>query len=87
MNYQVDGVFALRATWRRLQKENKEVFNPWSRDDDDDELINMFLDGVKVSDMAIKLNRTKGAIRARIRKMELIHIKKKASPSSGSTKK
>nr|WP_320120345.1 hypothetical protein [uncultured Marinifilum sp.] len=57
-------------------KEDKIVFNPWSRDDDD-ELINLFFDGVPVGEMATKLNRSKGAVRARIRKMELTKIKKK----------
>lgn len=57
-------------------KEDKIVFNPWSRDDDD-ELINLFFDGVSVGEMATKLNRSKGAVRARIRKMELTKIKKK----------
>ena len=71
---------------KKIKKENKQACNPWSRKDDD-ELINLFFDGVPVGEMAIKLKRTKGAIRARIRKMELIHIKKKASPSSDSSKK
>jgi hypothetical protein len=66
-------------------KENKEAYKPWTRKDDD-EMINLFFDGVSVSDMAIKLNRTKGAIRARIRKMELTQIKKKPSSSSDNTK-
>lgn len=63
---------------RKTNKEGKEVFNPWSRDDDD-ELINLFFDGVPVGEMAAKLNRSKGAVRARIRKMELTKIKKKDS--------
>jgi len=71
---------------KKINKENKQAFNPWSRKDDD-ELINCFFDGVPVGEMAVKLKRTKGAIRARIRKMELIHIKKKKSPSSDSSKK
>ncbi|WP_461643770.1 hypothetical protein [Labilibaculum euxinus] len=71
---------------KKIKKENQQAYNPWSRKDDD-ELINLFFDGVPVGEMAIKLKRTKGAIRARIRKMELIHIKKKASPSSDSSKK
>ncbi|MGQ1911488.1 hypothetical protein ACT3CE_17070 [Marinifilum sp. RC60d5] len=61
---------------RKINKEGKEVFNPWSRDDDD-KLINLFFDGVPVGEMAAKLNRSKGAVRARIRKMELTKIKKK----------
>ncbi len=71
---------------RKIKKESKEAYKDWSREDDD-ELINLFFDGMPVGEMAIKLKRTKGAVRARIRKMELIHIKKKASPSSDSTKK
>lgn len=61
---------------KKIKKENKEAYKPWNRKDDD-EMINLFFDGVSVGDIANKLNRTKGAIRARIRKMELTSIKKK----------
>lgn len=61
---------------KQIKKESKEAYKPWSRKDDD-AMINLFFDGVSVSEMAVKLNRTKGAIRARIRKMELTSIKKK----------
>ena len=61
---------------KQIKKENKEAYKPWTRKDDD-EMINQFFDGIPVSKMAISLNRTKGAIRARIRKMELTSIKKK----------
>jgi len=61
---------------KKIKKENKEAYKPWTRKDDD-EMINLFFDGVSVGDMALKLKRTKGAIRARIRKMGLTHIKKK----------
>ncbi|PXY01341.1 hypothetical protein DF185_07545 [Marinifilum breve] len=61
---------------RKIKKEHKEAYNPWNRQDDD-ELINLFFDGVPVGEMSIKLKRTKGAVRARIRKMELTKIKKK----------
>ncbi|MDE5419160.1 hypothetical protein L3049_14260 [Labilibaculum sp. DW002] len=71
---------------RKIKKESKEAYKDWSREDDD-ELINLFFDNIPVGEMALKLKRTKGAVRARIRKMELIHIKKKASPSADSTKK
>lgn len=71
---------------KKIKKENKEAYKSWTRKDDD-EMINLFFDGISVGDMAIKLKRTKGAIRARIRKMELTQIKKKASPSSDSSKK
>jgi len=71
---------------KKIKKEHKEAYKPWTRKDDD-EMINLFFDGVSVGDMAIKLKRTKGAIRARIRKMELTQIKKKPSPSSNPTKK
>lgn len=65
---------------KKIKTENKGAFTTWSREDDD-ELINLFLDGVAVGDMAVKLNRSKGAIRARIRKMELTQIKKKSAAS------
>ena len=71
---------------KEIKKENKEAYKAWTRKDDD-EMINLFFDGVSVGDMATKLNRTKGAIRARIRKMELTQNKKKSSPSSNQSKK
>ena len=71
---------------KKIKKENKEAYKPWTRKDDD-EMINLFFDGVSVGDMAIKLKRTKGAIRARIRKMELTKIKKKSTPPTESSKK
>lgn len=71
---------------KKFKTESKGAFTPWSREEDD-ELINLFLDGVAVGDMAVKLNRSKGAIRARIRKMELTQIKKKTSPSSSVSRK
>ena len=61
---------------KKIKKESKEAYKPWDRKDDD-KMLNLFFDGKPVSEIAIKLNRTKGAIRARIRKMKLAHIKKK----------
>ncbi|WP_372645207.1 hypothetical protein [Ancylomarina sp.] len=70
---------------KEIKKENKEAYKPWTRKDDD-EMLNLFFDGVSVANIAMKLNRTKGAIRAKIRKMELTQIKKKPSSTSGNTK-
>ena len=61
---------------KQIKKENKEAYKPWSRKDDD-EMLNLFFDGTSVGDIALKLNRTKGSIRAKIRKMKLSKIKKK----------
>ncbi len=61
---------------KQIKKESKEAYKPWTRKDDD-EMLNLFFDGVSVANIAIKLNRTKGSIRAKIRKMELTKIKKK----------
>ncbi len=61
---------------KQIKKENKEAYKPWTRKDDD-EMLNLFFDGVSVANIAIKLKRTKGSIRAKIRKMELTKIKKK----------
>jgi hypothetical protein len=60
---------------RKIKKEHKEAYKAWSREDDD-ELINLFFDGVSVGNMVEKLKRTKGAIRSRIRKLELTQVKK-----------
>ena len=64
------------AKIKKIKKESKEAFKPWNRKDDD-ELLNLFFDGKPVTEIATRLNRTKGAIRAKIRKMKLAHIKKK----------
>ena len=61
---------------KQIKKESKEAYKPWTRKDDD-EMLNLFFDGVSVANIAIKLKRTKGSIRAKIRKMELTKIKKK----------
>jgi hypothetical protein len=61
---------------KKIKKESKEAYKPWTRRDDD-EMLNLFFDGVSVANIAIKLKRTKGSIRAKIRKMELTSIKKK----------
>ncbi len=61
---------------KKIKKEHKEAYKAWTRKDDD-EMLNLFFDGVSVANIAIKLNRTKGSIRAKIRKMELTKLKKK----------
>ncbi len=60
---------------KQIRKESKDAYKAWTRSDED-KIINLFLDGVSVAEIALKLNRTKGAIRAKIRKMELTSIKK-----------
>ena len=67
---------------KQIKKENKEAYKPWTRKDDD-EMLNLFFDGVSVANIAIKLKRTKGSIRSKIRKMELTKIKKKQSFNEG----
>lgn len=48
----------------------KDAYKPWTQELDD-ELTEMFCTGVKVKDLAIHFERTKGAIYSRIKKLEL----------------
>lgn len=48
----------------------KDAYKPWTQELDD-ELTIMFCEGVNVKDMAKHFGRTKGAIRSRIKKLEL----------------
>ncbi|MFA4852620.1 MAG: UvrD-helicase domain-containing protein [Bacteroidales bacterium] len=53
-----------------IRKKQKNAYKPWSPALDD-ELTIMYCEGVNVKDMAKHFGRTKGAIRARIEKLEL----------------
>lgn len=49
---------------------HKDAYKPWTQELDD-ELTVMYCEGVNVADMAKHFGRTKGAIRSRIKKLEL----------------
>ena len=53
-----------------IRARYKDAYQPWTQELDD-ELTIMFCEGVNVKDMAKHFRRTKGAIRARIEKLEL----------------
>jgi F-box protein 18 (helicase) len=53
-----------------IRKEHNGAYRPW-RPDLDEELTIMYCEGLNVRDMSIHFGRTKGAIRSRIRKLEL----------------
>jgi hypothetical protein len=49
---------------------NKDAYNPWTTELDD-ELTVMYCEGASVKDLASHFGRTNGAIRSRIKKLEL----------------
>jgi superfamily I DNA/RNA helicase len=54
----------------KIREKHKGAYLPWT-DDLDRELTVMYCEKVAIKDIAIQLGRTKGAIRARIKKLEL----------------
>lgn len=53
-----------------LRTRHKDAYKPWTQELDD-ELTVMYCEGVNTKDLAKHLGRTKGAIRSRIKKLEL----------------
>ncbi len=53
-----------------IREKHKDAYKPWTRELDD-ELENMYCEGVNIRDMAKHFGRTTGAIRSRIEKLEL----------------
>ncbi len=53
-----------------IRKRHKEAYKPWT-EALDDELTVMYCEGVNIKDLAKHFGRTKGAIRSRIKKLEL----------------
>ena len=53
-----------------IRVKHKGAYNPWT-EELDDELTTMFCSGIHEKDIAIHFGRTQGAIKARIRKLEL----------------
>jgi superfamily I DNA/RNA helicase len=54
----------------QIRKTHKGAYKPWTQDEDD-ELAGMFSDGCPIKEIADHLGRTRGAIVARIKKLEL----------------
>ena len=53
-----------------IRTKHKDAYKPWTQELDD-ELTIMYCEGVNIKDMAKHFGRTRGAIRSRIRKLEL----------------
>ena len=53
-----------------VRTRHKDAYKPWTQELDD-ELTIMYCEGINVKDLAKHFGRTKGAIRSRIRKLEL----------------
>jgi F-box protein 18 (helicase) len=56
-----------------VRDKNKDAYQPWTHGLDQ-ELARMYLDGISLGDMAKHFGRTRGAIGARIKKLELEYI-------------
>jgi superfamily I DNA/RNA helicase len=57
-------------TYEKIRKKHKAAYKRWTGELDD-ELAEMYCDGVNVRDLAKHFGRTKGAIRSRIKKLDL----------------
>lgn len=57
-------------SYEEVRKTHKDAYQPWTSELDE-ELTVMYCEGVNVRDLAIHFGRTKGAIRSRIKKLEL----------------
>jgi superfamily I DNA/RNA helicase len=57
----------------QVRQKHRDAYKPWSAISDD-ELTIMYCEGVNIKDIAIHFGRTKGAIRSRIKKLELEEI-------------
>ncbi len=55
---------------QKVKTRHKDAYRPWTQELDD-ELTIMYYEGVNVKDMAKHFGRSRGAIRSRIRKLEL----------------
>ncbi len=53
-----------------VRAEHKDAYRPWT-EELDEELTIMYCEGVKIKEMAEHFGRTRGAIKSRIRKLEL----------------
>jgi len=56
-----------------VRTRHKDAYKPWT-EELDDELTIMYCEGVNVKDLAKHFGRTKGAIRSRIKKLELVEL-------------
>jgi len=57
----------------KVREIHKEAYMPWTPELDE-ELTVMFCEGVNIKDLAVHFGRTKGAIRSRIKKLELVEL-------------
>lgn len=58
-------------TVEKIRESHKGAYAPWT-DEQDQDLTSMFCEGVNIKDISAHFGRTKGAIRSRIKKLELV---------------
>ncbi len=70
-NITINGIVEKIANpYEQIREKHKDAYKPWTTELDD-ELTVMYCEGVNVRDMSKHFGRTKGAIRSRIKKLEL----------------
>lgn len=62
-----------KSSVAQLREKHREAYKPWTTEFDN-ELTVMYCEGVNVRDIAKHFGRTKGAIRSRIKKLELVEL-------------
>ncbi len=65
-----DIVRKIANPFEQIREKHKDAYKPWTTELDD-ELTVMYCEGVNIRDMSKHFGRTKGAIRSRIKKLEL----------------
>lgn len=60
-------------SYEELREKHKDAYKPWT-DELDQELTAMYCEGINVRDLSKHFGRTKGAIRSRIKKLELAEL-------------
>jgi hypothetical protein len=62
-------------TLESIRETHRSAYKPWT-EDLDEELAAMYLEGIHMKDIAKHFGRTKGAIRSRLQKLELLETEK-----------
>lgn len=68
-----DIVRKIANPFEQIREKHKDAYKPWTTELDD-ELTVMYCEGVNIRDMSKHFGRTKGAIRSRIKKLELVEL-------------
>lgn len=56
----------------KIKKESPNAYNPWTKEEEN-QLTNLFNEGKKISEIAIILQRQRGGIKSRLKRIGLIN--------------